>query len=307
MMNERKKILADELHVPARRKFPTRKVIMRGIDETWQADLIDMQSYSKLNQGHHFLLTVIDNVSKFAWVSPLKRKTGVELKAALTKIFQQGRFPKNLHVDKGSEFYNKNVKALLKSYNINLYSTYSDKKASICERFNRTLKTKMWKMFSMQGSHKWIDILPDLVNDYNNSVHRSIKMKPNKVTADDEERLVKLLNKSSFKVKKPKFKVGDHVRISRLKPIFEKGYTPNWTPEIFTVTKVQKTKPITYKLMDYRKEPIEGGFYEFEMLKVKNPDIYLIDEILKRKGNKFYVKWLGFDNTHNSWIDKSDL
>lgn len=306
-MNERKKILADELHAPARRNFPRRKVLMRGIDETWQADLIDMKNYSDLNEGYNFLLTVIDNVSKFAWVLPLKRKTGLELKAALINIFERGRIPKNLHVDNGTEFYNKNVKALLKSHSIHLYSTYSEKKASICERFNRTLKTKMWKKFSLQGNHKWIDILQDLVTEYNNSIHRSIKMKPNQVTARDEERLVKLLNSSNFKVKKTKFKVGDHVRISRLKPIFEKGYTPNWSPEIFSVTKVQKTNPITYKLIDYKREPIDGAFYEFEMLKVKNPDIYLIDEILKRKGNKLYVKWLGFDNTHNSWINKSDL
>lgn len=90
-------------------------------------------------------------------------------------------------------------------------------------------------------------------------------MKPNQVTAKDQDRLVKLLNSSNFKDKKPIFKVVDHARVSRLKPIFGKGHTPNWTPEILTVSQVQKTKPITYKLMDYRKELIDGGFYEFEM------------------------------------------
>ena len=306
-MNDRKKVLADELHVSARRNFPRRKVIMRGIDETWQADLIDMQNYSRVNKGYNYLLTVIDNVSKYAWALPLKNKSGKELNAAFSELFKMGRIPKNLHVDQGSEFYNANVKRLLEAHNINLYSTFSEKKASICERFNRTLKTKMWKRFSLRGTYKWIDILPDLISEYNKTVHRSIGKAPSSVTLADEKNLVNLLNKSNFKSKKPKFKVGDHVRISRLKPIFEKGYTPNWTPDIYTVTKVQKTNPITYLLKDYLNEPVKGGFYEYEMLKVKYPDVYLVEKIVRKKGNKVYVKWLGFDNTHNSWINKSDL
>ena len=306
-MNLEKKIIVDEIHAPARRNFPRRKVIMRGIDETWQADLIDMKNYSHFNKGYNWLLTVIDNVSKYAWAIPLKRKTKTELNAAFKKLFKEGRVPKNLHVDRGTEFYNDDVKPTLQSHNVNMYSTFSEIKASIIERFNRTLKNKMWKRFSLQGNYKWYDILPELVAEYNNTVHRSIGMKPKDVTLDHEEHLVKLLNKSNIKIKKLKFKVGDQVRVSRLKTIFEKGYTPNWSPEIFTVVKVQKTKPITYKLKDYQDQPLDGCFYEFELLKVKGPDIYLVEKVLKKRGNQVFVKWLGFDSTHNSWINKSEV
>ena len=107
--------------------------------------------------------------------------------------------------------------------------------------------------------------------------------------------------------KRPKFKIGDKVRVSKFKNIFEKGYTPNWTTEIFTVDHVISTNPITYKLKDYRDQSIASGFYEQELLKVKYPDIYLVEKVLKKRGNTIYVKWLGFDSSHNSWIAKSDM
>lgn len=307
-MNAIKKIVVNELHAPARRNFPRRNVIMRGIDETWQADLVDMQKYSTVNKGFHFLLTVIDNVSKYAWGIPLKNKSGSELTKALKALFKKGRIPKNLQVDNGTEFYNKEVKALLRSHKVHLYSSFSEKKASICERFNRTLKTYMWKQFSLRGNYKWVDILPELIHQYNNKIHRSIKMRPNDVNIAQEEKLVKMLNTSNkYPRKKSKFKVGDHVRISKYKGVFEKGYTPNWSVEIFTIDEVQKTKPVTYKIRDYENEILEGCFYEFELLPVKYSDVYLVEKILRRRGKKVYVKWLGFDSTHNSWEDESNL
>lgn len=304
-MNVDKKDVVEELHTAARRNFPRRKVDMRGIDETWQADLVDMKNYSRFNKGYNWLLTVIDNVSKYAWAVPLKRKSGKELESAFENLFNKGRIPKNLHVDQGLEFYNSEVEALLRERNVHLYSTFSEKKASICERFNRTLKNKMWKQFSLRGNYRWYDIIDTLISEYNDTVHRSIKMKPKDVTIEHERRLVRLLNKDKFDFKQPKFSVGDHVRISRLKTVFEKGYTPNWTPEIFTVIKVQKTNPVTYKLKDYQNNPMDGGFYEFELLKVKDPDVYLVEKVIKRRGNQVFVKWLGFDNKHNQWITQA--
>ncbi|XP_046737559.1 uncharacterized protein LOC124406250 [Diprion similis] len=145
----------------------------------------------------------------------------------------------------------------------------------------------MWKRFSMQGSYKWLDILSDIVSAYNNTKHRTIRMKPSDVTVANE-RLVLL-------------------RISKFKNVFEKGYTPNWTTEIFTISQVENTNPVTYKLKDYQGQPIAGGFYEQELLKVELPDIYLVEKVLQKRGKKLYVKWLGFDNTHNSWTNESDM
>lgn len=105
-----------------------------------------------------------------------------------------------------------------------------------------------------------------------------------------------------------KFMVGDLVRLSKYKHLFEKSYTPNWTTEIFTIRKVQSnTNPITYLLSDYQGSDIEGSVYEHELLSVKHPDLYLVEKIIRRRGNQVYVKWLGFDSTHNSWVDKNTL
>ena len=166
-MNLERKQIVNELHKPYRHNYPRLKVIVRGIDETWQADLVDMKKYSQVNKGFTFLLTVIDIVSKYAWAIPLKNKEGLTLKKSLQDLFKGSRVPINLQVDKGTEFYNKNVKSLLKQYNIHLYSSYSYLKASIIERFNRTLKSEMWKKFTLNGNNKWIDILDDLMKKYN--------------------------------------------------------------------------------------------------------------------------------------------
>ena len=307
---ERKRIV-DELHKPYRKNYPRLKVVVRGIDETWQADLVDMKKYSQVNRGFTFLLTVIDIVSKYAWAIPLKNKEGLTLKKSFNDLLSKGRVPINLQVDKGTEFYNKNVKSLLKEYKINLYSSYSHLKASIIERFNRSLKTEMWKKFTLNGNNKWIDILDDLIENYNKKLHRSIGMRPIDVNHNNVKLVLdRIRSNKYYKIKqnkKPTFKIGDIVRISKEKHIFEKGYTPNWTTENFTVTKVRPTIPFTYKIKDYMNKPIDGTFYEEELQKCKFPDTYLIERVIRKRGDELLVKWLGFDDTHNQWINKNDL
>jgi hypothetical protein len=195
------------------------------------------------------------------------------------------------------------------------FSTDSEFKASIVERFNRTLKTKMWKYFTQVGNRKWIDIVDDLVYNYNNSFHRSIKMTPTEASNKKNESIVhKNLygNETDVKSIKPKFKVGDRVRISKYKKVFDKGYLPNWTTELFTVSKVLNTTPITYKIKDYNDEEIEGSFYEQELVKFdKQNEDYEVEKILKtrtRNGKKEYlIKWRSYDSTFNSWIPEENL
>lgn len=301
--------IANELHRPARRNYPRRHVDIRGLDETWQADLVDMSAYKTYNKNHKYLLTIIDIFSKFAWAVPIKSKTGKDVTSAMKSVLMQGRKPKNLHVDRGKEFYNKEFEGLMKQHGINMYSTFSNLKASICERFNRTLKNKMWKQFTLQGSYKWINILPDLMISYNNTKHQKIKMKPKDVCVKNEKQLLHSIYITPHRVKRlvGKFKIGDKVRVSKYKHIFEKGYTPNWTTEIFTIKTAKNTNPPTYKLVDYQDQPIDGGFYEEELSKVQYPDGYLVEKVLRKRRDQLYVKWLGFDNSHNSWINKMDL
>jgi len=217
--------------------------------------------------------------------------------------------PRNLQSDLGKEFYNKNFEKLMKKFEINHYSTWSSKKASIVERFNRTFKTMLWKWFSLHGSYKWIDVLMKLVESYNNTYHRTIGMKPNQVNAKNEKQLLQTVY-SNIKIGslRSKFKVGDQVRISKHRSLFDKSYTPNWSNEIFTVRKVNSTtNPITYLLKDENNEPIAGGFYELELQRVKHRDILLVEKVVRRKGKKVLVKWLGLDNSRNSWISSDNV
>ena len=295
----------------ARRNYPRRRTLVHGIDDLWQVDLVEMDTgkikeISKINKGIQYLLTISSVFSKFAWGFPIKDKTSRSVVEPLENLFKT-RKPKNLQTDNGKEYYNKEFKELMRKYDINHYSTFSDKKAAVVERFNRTLKEKMWKQFTIQGSYKWVNILDDLVTSYNDSKHRTIKMKPTEVNKENEQTLLETVYKDTSKPKTPKYHVGDKVRISKVKKKFEKGYTPNWTTEIFTVDKVQLTNPVTYKLRDYRNEPIDGGFYEQELSRSSTSDVYLVEKVLKTKGNKCYVKWLGFDNSHNSWVSIKDV
>lgn len=304
--------VVDELHRGARKNFIRRKTHMRGIADTLQADLVEMIPYARQNSNYKYILTSIDIFSKMAYARPLKNKTGIEVARALKSIFDSMQYRiKNLHVDLGKEFYNEPVSKLLREYGVNRYSTYTTKKAAICERFNRTLKNHMWKQFSLNGNYKWVRFLDDLIENYNNSYHKTIKMNPINVNLRNEQHLLDTVYNYKHHVNikdKAKFKVGDPVRLSKYKHIFEKSYTPNWTTEIFRIRKVQRnTDPITYLLKDYQDKEINGTVYPEELQLVQHPDLYLVEKILRKRGNQVYVKWLGFDNSHNSWINQNDV
>lgn len=303
--------VVNEIHKNVRVNFPRRHVVMKNIDDLWQADLVDMQSSSKDNSGYKYILAVIDTFSKYAWAYPLKQKNKKLVSQAFQLILNKGRVPKNLQTDCGTEFYNKEFKKLLDKYSINHYSTYSIKKASIAERFIRTLKSKLYKEFSLNGNYKWAKgLLGEVIKEYNNTTHRTIGLKPCHVNETNKhvllERFKKACESRYFKREK-KFKIGDYVRISKFKGSFEKGYTPNWSTEIFKIIKIQNTTPTTYTIEDARSRPILGAFYSQELQKSQHPHVYLVEKILKRKNDKYYVKWLGFPSSENSWIDKTSV
>jgi len=151
IVSSERRRLVEELHVSVRKNFPRRHVIVRGYVDLWQADIVEMLLYSRFNRGHHYILTVIDMLSKYAWAVPLKSKAGNETAEVIARIIRESeRCPKNLQTDIGKEFYNADVQRLVKKHGINHYSTYSVLKASVIERFNRTLKNNMWKMFTRE-------------------------------------------------------------------------------------------------------------------------------------------------------------
>lgn len=307
-----KRDVVNEIHRTARRNFHRRHVIMKDIDDLWQADLIDMHNIEKQNSNFKFILIVIDTFSKYAWALPLKSKNKDDVFNAFKSLFKTGRHPKNLQTDLGTEFYNQKFKTLMKSFSINHYSTYSTKKASIAERLIRTIKSKLYKEFSLKGNYKWCDgTLDKIIFNYNNSNHRTIGCKPIEVCENNKKNILERYAKlqktyCKFNVKK-RFKVGDYVRISKHKGTFEKGYTPNWSTEIFKIIKAQNTIPVTYVLIDSKLQPILGTFYSEELQKTKNPQLYLVEKVLRKKDDKVLVKWLGLPSSENSWVAKSDI
>ena len=178
-----------------------------------------------------------------------------------------------------------------------MYSTYNEGKEKIVERIIRTLKSKIYKHMTSISKNVYIDKLGDIVDEYNNSYHTTIKVKP--IDVKDNTCIntyLEINNKDS------KFKVGDHVRISKFKNIFAKGYTPNWSEEVFVIKKAKNTVPWAYVINDLNGEEITGIFYE-KVLQKTNQEEFRIEKIIKRKGDKIYVKWKGYDNSFNSWID----
>lgn len=308
-----KQKIVEELHRGARRNFPRRSYVMRGVNETMQADLVEMIPWAKQNNGYRYILMVIDVFSKKAWAKALKNKTGGEVTQAMTAILKANpqHIPENLHTDQGKEFYNAKFQQLMKAHKINHYSTYSKMKASIVERLNRTILNRLWRQFNLQGTHKWLNNLQPIIDSYNSTKHRTIKMRPIDVNEKNQAQLLHTVyrnnNTLNFNDTKNKFRINEYVRISKYKSLFEKGYTPNWSTEIFRIIKIAPTEPVTYHLVDLNGEQIKGGFYEHELQKTQTTDVYLVEKIIRRKGNKVFVKWLGFDSSHSSWINADDV
>lgn len=310
------------LHKPIRRRFPRLHYNVDTIDDVWEADLIDLQKFKSYNDDVSYLLTVIDVVSKYAWVEPLTDKSGQNVRQAFERIFDQGRKPRLLQTDRGKEFVADTVQNLLKEKDISYRAVRNpDIKAAIVERFNRTLKERMWRFFTYAKNRRYIDVLQQFVKAYNNTRHNTIKMTPASVTLANayialnnidkvHQRLDKKLRPRPFK-----YKVNDYVRISKTKGAFEKGYESNYSDEIFKIIRVRQRQLLpTYELEDLSGEDIDGFFYEEELTLVNkniNTEEYEIEEVIRTKGKgknkQVLVKWVGYPHKFNLWIPASNV
>lgn len=305
-----KKTIVNELFKARRKHFQRRSVRKIAIDDLWQADLSILIDLAKYNDGFKYLLCIIDVFSRFAFVIPLKTKTGTEVMHAFQKLFSEtGRTPTNLQTDLGTEFYNRPMEKLLNKFGINHYSTYTEMKANYVERFQRTFKGFLFKNFAYNGSYRYVEILKNLVDMYNAKRHRGLGgLAPKQVLKRNEKQIFEQLYQKQKVFRAGKFKVGDHVRIVSEKNIFEKGYEANFSPALFLVSKVQITDPPTYKVKDLESgKELSKSFYEPEMQKTRHPHVYLIHKVLKRKNGQALVSWLGYSNKYNSWIPESDI
>ena len=222
-----------------------------------------MQSLSRKNIGIKYLLRAIDLFSKYVFVIPLKDKKGISIVNAFNKIIKQSnRKPNKIWVDQGGEFYNNVFEKWLSDNDIIMYSAYNEGKSVVAERFIRTLKNKLYKHMTATDKKVYYDVLDDVVNKYTNTKHSTIKMKP--IDVGDNNKRVYI---DEHIERNSRFKVGDRVRISKFKNIFAKGYTPNWSKEIFIVNKINDTVPYMYNIKDLNDGEIIGSFYDKELQK----------------------------------------
>lgn len=259
------------IHKSRRVHFKRNHYNILNIDDLWEMDLIDMQQFSWHNKGNRYILAVIDCFSRFAWCVPIKRKIPSEIIRAFDVLFSDTtRRPIKIQSDKGKEFDNKALKKYFTEHEIR-YQTTRDPaiKASICERFIRTIKGLIFKYFTHTQSKKYIDVLDGLSFIYNNRIHSSIGILPANVNETNVLAVWKFMhNKREKTVRPPKLNVGDFVRIANPKQTFEKGYMPKWSDEIFSISRVLRRVPVVYNIKDCDDITINANFYEHELQKV---------------------------------------
>ena len=299
------------LHKPVRRHFKRRCVVVGGPNQQWQADLVDMSRLKAANDGTTFLLTVIDVFSKRAWCIPLKSKSAASLVAAFRRLLNDVNRPTTLQTDKGSEFLNRPLQRLLNEYGVHHFATHNEEtKASVVERFNRSLKTRMWRYFTKKQTIRYVDALQDFVRSYNDSYHRSIGMAPSAVNGANQETVWQRLYGHDGGGT-PKYRVGDRVSISKAKRHFEKGYMANWTEELFTIVDAHRSDPPVYRLVDWHGDSLDGTFYEPELQKVivSADKTYRVEAELRRRNNgrEVLVKWFGYPESFNNKLQTSQF
>jgi len=312
------------LHRQVRKRFPRNPYSVNNILDVFECDLVDVQALSKHNDGHKYLLTVIDVFSKFLHMVPLKSKTGKDVTSAFRSVLQDPKYlkpykrrPVWVRTDKGKEFLNSTFQNLLKHEGIQFQVCRNpDIKCSVVERAQRTIRDKLYKYFTYKNTYRYIDVLQDFVAGYNAAVHSSTGMAPASVTDSDILAIWKRMQQKQGKVriKKAKYSVGQHVRISKEKMRFAKSAEQNFSTEIFRIIKViRRTPRPVYELEDLNKQLIHGQFYEEELtpVRITKQTQFQIDKIVRtrvRRGIKEHlVRWKGYSSDFDSWVKASDI
>jgi len=265
---ELQEYLAYVLHLPAKRNFLRRQVYVSGPGQAFEMDLADLgKKRSRNNLKQKYLLVMIDKFSRKAWIESTSGKTGPKVATAIRKILKRcGKMPRKIHSDYGREFYNHWVEKMLAEWDIKLYSTTTGMKASIAERFIRTLFGKIARYLTHNNTNRFVDKLSYFENLYNNSYHSSIGMTPNQVTKKTEEMVYDKLYRSRIPplYKPPKFQVDDLVLAQKSKGVFDKGYTVNYDKSPYTIVQVYASPPRSYLC---KRGSAINFFYEPELVK----------------------------------------
>ena len=311
----------------ARRKYSRSRVIVAGIDCQWDMDLMDMVDIAKRNDGYQYVLVAIDIFSRFAHCQAIKSKKGVDIVKALQVILKGRRKPKTIRTDRGMEFRSREVNKYLKTQNIHhFYALKTETKANYSERLIKTLKHKLFRYMMKSRTQRYIDILQDTVQSYNQTVHRSLGEAPASISKDNEgeSRLKQYLlrhatdktkKKRKNKIKRPyRLEIGQTVRLSHVRGLFDREYSQKWTGEIFKIKTCFKREGIpVYRLESWDEEKVEGTLYEQELQSIRVDDSteYFIQDILKRrvrnKRKEVLVRWLHWPQKYDSWIPEEEV
>ena len=304
---------------PARRQFPRSRVIVNGIDYLWDMDLMDMTSLSKQNEGYKYVLVAIDIFSRFAYGQPIQSKQGTDVVKAMEVILSGPRRPRGVRTDRGMEFRSREFNKYLNQHDIHhRYALNTETKANYAERFIKTLKHRLFRYLLKHNTKRYIDVLQDTVYSYNHTHHRSLGTTPVAITKDNEgeSRLPQYLlrKKKDPRPKRYKYTLGQTVRISHVKSIFDREYSQKWTGELFKIDKRYKREGLpVYKLKVWSGDSIEGTFYESELQSVHVDEAteYRVEKVLKRrtlnKQKEVLVRWLHWPPNYDSWIPERDL
>ena len=305
------------LHRQVRKKFPRNPYTVNNLMDVWECDLIVVPNLARYNDSYRYILSAIDVFSKYLHLVPLKSKTGKAVAEAFGSILTRysKRRPLTVQTDKGKEFLNKPFRDMLRREGIEHRTCKNpDVKCAVVERAHRTIRDKLYKYFSYKNTYRYIDVLEKFVDAYNNTVHRTTGMAPAKVGDSDVLKIWRRMNNIKTRVVKPKYSVGQHVRISKEKMHFAKGAEQNYSTEIFRVTKVIKRRPRpVYELQDLNNTPIDGQFYQEELVPVRisKRKEYKIDKILRKRTRhgirEVLVHWKGYPTAFDSWIPASSV
>ncbi len=298
--------------------YPRRATYTHKIDEFWQSDLGDMKWHIKNNDGYRYFLVVIDTFSKYLWTVPLKTKSAAEVSEAFARILKPNLHPEHLQTDQGNEFFNNTMKALLKKFHVHHFFTHSDVKATMAERVIRTMKERIVRYSRAHNTDTWYKVLPDLTENYNTTWHSTIKMKP--IDARDPKNSPTVLANLQAKWDKipkerPRFQVGDYVRMMVAKDAFANtSKIIRWTEEVFKITGIHPTIPITYEVSDLKGEKFKGPIYNDDLQKVAKPDdtkLRPVEKIVARRRiggvNQVKVRWQGHSEKFDSWVDADQV
>lgn len=309
------------LYKPVVRKFKRLKTIPTGLNSDWQVDLAMMNRLHEYNDGYLYFITCIDVLSRRIYVQPIKNKNPQTVIAGMREIFERaGTHPLKLCTDSGGEFTSAAFRKFLEERDIIHFKavTHETLHATMAERANRTIKDRLYKYFSERNTVRWVTVLPRIVDAINRSVCRTTGMRPIDVTYQNAGELMDRLYGHHYddvprrQQRKPKFKVGDNVRLLKLKTPFQRGLA-NYTDQIFKVDEVVENRtPCVYKIVDYFDRPVKGYFYEREL--VRCPDFRSttsrVEKVIRWRnkrngeGREALVQWRGHGPEFNSWVDE---